>query len=231
MAIDEFSLTFEKNIPSLRSFLLGNLKTFQSQTGFRSVWEDFEDRIISDTQKYLQRIFPDLKPQNIVRATSKSVFPELKITFKGNVYAVDVKSGEDTMNPWYDMGRLDTFEERHLKRFKNEYYITVKWHRDQKGITIVDLFIEPFYKSVGLNSNCGGVKYRPYDGKLRPKSWEDFENQNAYWHTIEEFREGLRKSKGYRRIEMIAGWYKEMSASERATFRKLIQGNEQSKLL
>ena len=191
MAIDEFPFTFEKNISSLRNFLLGNLKTFQSHTGFRSVWEDFEDTIISDTRKYLQKIFPDLKPQNIIRAKSKSVFPELKITFKGKVYAIDVKSGEDVMNPWYDMGRLDTFEEKHLKIFKNEYYITVKWHRNQESITIVDLFIEPFFKSVGLNSNCGGVKYRPYDGKLRPKSWEDFENQNVYWYTIEEFKEGL----------------------------------------
>lgn len=222
MGADEFSTRFERKIRQLRDYLLENLKTFQSRTGFRSVWEDFEDKIIEDTRKILLSVFPDLKARDIVEAKSKSVFPDLKVVFKGNAYAIDVKSGEDTMDPWYDMGRLDTFEERRLSRFKNEYYITVKWHRDNNGITIVALFIEPFYESVGLDPDSGGVKYRPYDGKLRPKSWQDFENKRAYWHSISEFKKGLDKAKRHRRIEMMVNWYKEMSSPERTAFKKTI---------
>jgi hypothetical protein len=220
--MDEFSQTFEQEIPTLHAFLMQNLKSFQSQVGFRSVWEDFEGRIIDDTQKFLNNIFPELKPHNLTKAKSKSVFPDLEVAYKGNIYAIDVKSGEDVKDPWYDMGRLDTFEKRHLNKYKNEYFITVKWHRAKKGITVVNLFVEPFYKSVGLHPSSGGVLYRPYDGKLRPKSWKYFESGKAHWNNINEFREGLEKSKKFRRVEIIADWYKQMSPSEKSTFRKLI---------
>ena len=83
-------------------------------------------------------------------------------------------------------------------------------------------YIEAFYKSVGLHSGSGGVKYRPYDGKLRPKSWDDFANGKAYWNTIDEFREGLKASRTYRRIEMIGGWYKKMSPEEKSTLKELL---------
>jgi hypothetical protein len=213
--MDEFSHKFEHEIPALHAFLMQNLKSFQSQVGFRSVWEDFEDRIIDDTQKFLHNVLQELKPLDLIKARSKSVFPELKVTYKDNIYAIDVKSGEDVMDPWYDMGRLDTFEEKHLDKYRNEYYITVKWHRQSTGITIVDLYIEPFFKTVGLHSGSGGVKYRPYDGKLRPKSWDDFENGKVYWNTIDEFREGLKISRMYRRMEMIDEWYRKMSVGEK----------------
>ena len=220
--MDEFSQRFEKNISSLQAMLRQNLKSFQSHVGFRSVWEAFEDRIIDDTRQFLNDTFPELKPHDLTKAKSKSVFPELKVIYKGNTYAIDVKSGEDVMDPWYDMGRLDTFEEKHLDKYKNEYYITVKWHRQTSGITIVDLYIEPFFKSVGLHSGSGGVKYRPYDGKLRPKSWNDFANGKAYWNTIDEFRDGLKISRTYRCTEMIAEWYKKMSPDEKITLKERI---------
>ena len=230
--MDEFSQKFEHEIPAFHAFLMQNLESFQSQVGFRSVWEDFEDRIIDDTQKFLNNIFPELKPHDLLRTKNKSVFPELKVTHKGNIYAIDVKSGEDVMDPWYDMGRLDTFEEKHLDQYKNEYYITVKWHRQSTGITIIDLYIEPFFKTVGLHSGSSGVKYRPYDGKLRPKSWDDFANGKAYWNTIDEFRDGLKISRTYRRMKMVAEWYRKMSLGEKeALWEHLGEIDDQSRFL
>ena len=194
-----------------------------SQSGFRSVWEDFEDKIVDRTEKFLTIIFPSLTNTSLVKARSKSVFPELKVMYEGNAYAIDVKSGEDVMDPWYDMGRLDTFEEKHLDKYKNEYYITVKWHRKSTGITIMDLYIEPFFKSVGSNNACGGVKYRPYDGKLRPKSWDDFAEGKSYWQTVGDFKKGLQISRSYRSIEMIGDWYQKISPEEKNQCKKLLE--------
>lgn len=51
-----------------------------------------------------------------------------------------------------------------------------------------------FREVVGIREECKGVKYRPYDGKLRPKSWDDFENNKIYWATKKDFLTGIRNS-------------------------------------
>jgi hypothetical protein len=50
----------------------------------------------------------------------------------------------------------------------------------------------------GIRSECNGVKYRPYDGKLRPKDWTDFESNKTYWPTKEKFLEGIKNSQKHR---------------------------------
>jgi len=225
--IKDFPTIFEDNIPTLREILKKDLESFQTKTGFRSVWEDFEEQIIDTVAGFVTYICKDLKPLTISKTKSKSTYPDLKITHNNHEYAIDIKSCEDKTNPWYDMGRLDTFEDSHLNKYSNEYLFTVKWHKHDDHISVVDLFIEPFFKSVGFRPECDGILYRPYDGKLRPKSWDYFNSEKSYWNNIQEFKEGLARSILYRHHEFIAQWYEEMSATERAKLRKVLDGIDQ----
>lgn len=220
--MDEFSKHLEKAIPKLKKDILAAFNKSQSQAGFRSIWEHFEDIINPVLIDFLTKPPLSIPRADIIEASSKSVYPDLKVKYKNKIYALDVKSGEDVINPWYDIGRLDTYEEKHLQKYAAEYCITVKWQGRPQS-KVIDVFIEPTYKSVGYRTESKGVLYRPYDGKLRPKSWADFESGKSYWKDIEHFKQGLEASKNFRRISLIAEWYKEMNEAEKLKLKKTLE--------
>ncbi len=213
---ENFCQIFEQNIPTLKKDILVAFNKYESKGGYKVVWEEFEDVIDEPLTQFLKAHFSS--PVEIERAKSKSVFPDWKVKWRGKIYAIDVKSGENVMDPWYDMGRLDTFEEKHIKKYEQEYYITIKWKKETVRIVVLDVFITPFYHCMGCDSSSGGVKFRPYDGKLRPKKWDDFEAGKCYWETKTDFLEGLSKSKKYRRIILACGWAQEMTLEEIEVF-------------
>lgn len=217
--MDVFCQQFEAAIPKLRQQILDEFNNHQTQSGYRSVWEHFEDIINPVLIRFFSNLPLSIHLSNIKAAKSKSVYPDLKINFRGNDYAIDVKSGEDHINPWYDIGRLDTYEESHLQKYASEYCITVRW-KNREAPQVVDVYIEPTYKSVGYREESKGVLYRPYDGKLRPKPWSDFEIGKTYWQDIEHFKQGLKLSRNYRRRSYIAEWYKEMDRTQREALKR-----------
>lgn len=219
--MDLFCQHFEAAIPELRKQILSEFGRHQSEAGFRSVWEHFEDIINPILIRFFKQPPLSIPDSDIKVAKSKSVYPDLKVSFRGKDYAIDVKSGEHQINPWYDIGRLDTYEEKHLQKYAAEYCITVRW-KGRKPTTVVDIYIEPTYKSVGYRPISKGVLYRPYDGKLRPKPWSDFEVGRSYWRDIEHFRQGLEASRNFRRRSYIAEWYKAMNASEREMLKQIL---------
>lgn len=219
--MDTFSQYFEEAIPKLRKQILKKFVSDQSEAGFRSIWEHFEDVINPIIVAFLTQPPLSIPRKDIIIAKSKSVYPDIKVTYRGNVYAIDVKSGEDGRNPWYDMGRLDTFEEKHLEKYSAEYYVTVRW-TGRDPTRVLDVFIEPMYFSVGFREEYNGVLYRPYDGKIRPKSWEDFESGNSYWTNTDEFLDGLNNAKVHRRTHYMLLWYREMNNTQRSFIRDSI---------
>jgi hypothetical protein len=228
MSADQFQRAFEAGIPSLQKRLLSAFKSFDNKGGYKVVWEEFEDRMFEVLKDFLLETVPGLQGHNIIQTQTKSSYPDFKILYEGHLYAIDIKSGaDDKADPWYDMGRLDTFEENHTQKYQAEYYITVKYSRDpgKDGAIIVrSIYVEPFYKSVGFRGECEGVLYRPYDGKLRPKTWADFESGKTYWSSREQFLGGLQRSRRHRRMKLIKEWIKEMSPEEKRLLQTFLAG-------
>ena len=168
--MDTFCQSLLADAPKLRQELLEAFGNQRSEAGFRSVWEYFEKIINPVLISYLQRPPLSIPLSDIKVTKSKSAYPDLKIKFQGNLYAVDVKSGEDGRDPWYDIGRLDTYEEKHLNKYAGEFSVVVKWH-GRSPTEVLNIYIEPTFQTVGLRSECSGVLYRPYDGKLRPRAF------------------------------------------------------------
>jgi hypothetical protein len=152
----------------------------------------------------------------------------MKVRFQGKDYAIDMKSGEDGRNPWYDMGRLDTFEEKHLQKYNYEYYISVRWKNHVKP-EVVNVYIEPAYQSVGYHKPSGGILFRPYDGKIRPKCWQDFDSGKSYWVDKKSFISGFVLAKNYRRMMYMADWYKEMNEDQRKKIAQAFRDIEMGK--
>lgn len=212
--LDTFSQQFEAAVPQLRAQMLQEFGSSQSALGFRSVWESFEEVVIPIVVKFLTSAPLNISANNLKQATSKSTYPDLKVLYQGRLYAIDVKSGEDKREPWYDIGRLDTYEEKHLQKYAGEYSVVIKW-AGRPVSTVLNVFIEPTYQTVGFKAACNGVYYRPYDGKLRPKGWADFEQGKTYWQDKDHFLRGLAASVAYRQRSLIAAWYLKMSQAQR----------------
>lgn len=212
--MDDLCRQFEAAIPKLRKQILAQFNSQHTKAGFRSVWEHFEDVVNPILIGFFTKPPLSIFPSDIIVAKSKSIYPDLKIKYKGKNYGIDVKSGEDHINPWYDMGRLDTYEESRLAKYAEEYCVTVRW-RNRDAPEVVNVYIEPAYKSVGYRAESDGVLYRPYDGKLRPKPWVEFEAGTSHWRNMKHFKQGLENSRNYRRRSYILEWYKAMSQSQR----------------
>jgi hypothetical protein len=217
--MDTFDTTFGPTLASLRARLKSALGRHQFTGNYKVVWDEFEAIIEPLLVEHLVSVVPGLKPNQVQKASSKSVYPDFKVDYRDRLYAIDIKSGESTKDPWYDMGRLDTYKKDHLDKYAAEYCITIKWSGDSGSVRVVDVYVEPTHASVGFNPRSDGIKYRPYDGKLRPKSWTDFDEGKVYWPNIEAFRVGLEKSMMYRRIEYIKAWYVQMDRKARAALR------------
>lgn len=218
MPLDTFCEYFESIIPTLRNQIMTAFNESKTQAGYRSVWEHFENVINSVIVETLKNHPFNISESNIGFAKSKSSYPDLTVIYMGKLYAIDIKSGEDSINPWYDISRLDTYEESHITKYAEEYSIVVRW-KNKLAPQVVDVYIEPTFKTVGYVEEYDGVLYRPYDGKLRPKSWGNFETSHTRWRTKEDFIIGLQKAKLHRRDRYMIEWYKEMTEAQRRELR------------
>ena len=72
---------------------------------------------------------------------------------------------------------------------------------------------------MGLEKNA---KDRPYDGKLRPKSWDDFDNKKTYWPTKEKFLKGIEKSRKYRMKEIVKEHLHTLSDEDKEEFKRAL---------
>ena len=219
--MDKFCRQFEAGIPQLRRQILAEFQRQQTQTGFRSVWEHFEDIVNPVLINFLTKPPLSIPRSAITAAASKSQYPDLEVIYGKNKYAIDVKSGESQRNPWYDIGRLATYEEKRLAKYQAEYSVVVRW-QGRKPVQVTDVYIEPTYKTVGYRAASDGILYRPYDGKIRPKPWADFEAGVSHWKNKEHFRRGLAASLNYWSMSYIAEWYKAMDAAGRENVKRLL---------
>lgn len=214
--MDDFCRHFEAAIPELKKSIMSEFAKGQTQYSFRSVWEYFEAVIIRTIAEFLKQPPLYIPTKNIKEAKSKSTYPDLKVEFDQKLYAIDVKSGDDAKkDPWYDMGRLDTYAKRHLDKYAAEYYVTVRW-KDKEAPKVIDVYIEPSYKSVGYVESYKGLLYRPYDGKIRPKLWSDFERGYTHWINLAQFKHGLKIAQVHRWMVLIAEWYTLMNEAQRS---------------
>lgn len=123
---------------------------------------------------------------------SKSTYPDIKISTKEGNYAIDIKGNESSKNPWFDMARLDTFEKERLNKYIEEWEIVIKYDSETKEF--VKAYFLLFREVVGVRNGVDCLKYRPYDGKIRPKNWSDFDDNIVHWSTKANFKEGLKKA-------------------------------------
>ena len=225
--MDTFCQYFLDHIPEVKTLIRSAFEMFTDQgpsiasdsditrPSYKIIWEFFEDTVCDQLTAFLLNSPLGLDPTNITRPSSKEEYPDLKVNFRGNDYAIDVKSAGK--RPAFDMGRLDTYEEDH-RNFICEFTITIRWHgRDNPQFA--DVYIEPTFKSVG-KSRRDGVAYREKEGNIRPKSWGDFVSGKSHWDDMEHFMRGLSLSRRYRHRILIRKWYTNMNHTDRASIRK-----------
>lgn len=164
--------------------LRGNIHNYQI------AWKQLQDTSVEVIKKILEERLPD--SAKIYIPKSKSTYPDIKIITPDGSFAIDIKGNESSKEPWFDMARLDTLEQERLNSYIEEWELVIKYNSDTKEF--IKAYFLLFREAVGIRPECKGLKYRPYDGKVRPKSWSDFENEVVYWNTDEEYRIGLKNS-------------------------------------
>lgn len=159
-------------------------------------WKRIESDAVNYVEEYLKKNL-DLETIEYEKSQSKSAYPDLKLTLDNEFYAIDIKCNEMQKEPWFDIARLDTFEKARLKKYIEEWEIVIKYNSNNG--TFVDCYMCLLREAIGKDSKDSNLlKYRPYDGKLRPKSWEDFENNISYWSDKNDFIKNLRKTQIHR---------------------------------
>ena len=156
---------------------------------YEIVWKQLQDIAALEIQRVLEENFKGCK---VTIARSKSTYPDVKVEIEGKTFAIDVKSNESQKDPWFDMARLDTIFAEKIEKYDEEWGLVIKYDSETKKF--LKAYFTLFREAVGIRGECNGVKYRPYDGKLRPKTWEDFEDSKVYWNSKHEFIEGIRYS-------------------------------------
>ena len=122
--------------------------------------------------------------------SSKSTYPDIKISTEEGDYAIDIKGNESSKEPWFDMARLDTFEKERFNKFIEEWELVIQYNSETKEF--MKAYFLLFREAVGMQDESKCLKYRPYDGKIRPKSWHDFENNIIHWSSKGEFKIALQ---------------------------------------
>lgn len=171
---------------------------------YKVVWNELQEIAAPQIESILSKSFPDCK---ITITESKSTYPDVRMEYKKFVIAIDIKSSESAKDPWYDIARLDTIIKNRINKYDEEYELVVKY--DSRTKKFIKIFFETLRDTVGFNPKSGGVKFRPYDGKLRPKTWKEFDSGKTYWSTKKRFLEGVEKSRKYRWKELLRGFSKE----------------------
>jgi hypothetical protein len=189
-------------------------------------WKKMQDdaayEIVNVLKKYLSK-------SSITSPVAKSTYPDIKISNQEGVFAIDIKVNEDTKDPWFDMARIDTMMGDRIEKYIEEWELVIKF-RSSDG-KFLKAFFNLFREVVGIRNECDGIKYRPYDGKVRPKSWADFDNNKIYWDTKEKFLEGIERSLKHRWKENIkAHLVPKLSAKEKKEFKKLFDEDSNNEL-
>lgn len=186
---------------------------------YQIAWKNLQDIAAKEVKKILLNEF------NIIDITipkSKSTYPDIKIENEDGIFAIDIKSNESQKNPWFDMARLDTILEERIKKYVEEWEIVIKYDSETKEF--IKAYFLLFREVVGIRDECKGVKYRPYDGKIRPKSWEDFDNNVIYWKTKDEFLIGIKNSLKHRWKKNIEKHLiPKLNSDEKREFRELFE--------
>jgi hypothetical protein len=186
---------------------------------YKIVWDQLQRIATPEIEKLLRKTFPGC---TITITRSKSTYPDLKMEYQGFLFAFDIKSNESSKDPWYDIARLDTIEDARLKVYSEEFDLVIKY--ESKTGALLDIYFAFMRHTVGFMSRCDGVKFRPYDGKLRPKSWADFDAGKVYWNTEDDFLVGIRNARIYRwKLLIKEVLVKMLSKEEKDEFRKLFE--------
>ncbi len=188
-----------------------------------TAWKQMQDAACEEIIKLLQ---PHLPGSTITSPKTKSTYPDIKISNKEGLFAIDLKANEDTKDPWFDMARLDTFVKRRIEKYVEEWELVVKY-RTSDG-KFIQAYFELFRDAAGIRTECNGVKFRPKDGNIRPKTWADFDSGKTHWDTKEKFLAGIESSLKHRwKINIIKHLVPILSKEEIDEFKKLFEGNVQ----
>lgn len=193
--INSFGPTIVRNVTKA---INKKIKKVGELDDYKIVWKQLQDIAVKEIVTILKTNF---RGCIITITESKSTYPDIKMKYKGGKFAIDIKSNESQKDPWFDMARLDTVEKKRINSYDEEWELVIKYDSETKKF--LKAYFNLFREIVGKRNECDGVKYRPYDGKLRPKNWDDFENNKIYWHTKEDFLKGIRNSKIHRWKELI----------------------------
>lgn len=187
---------------------------------YEIVWKQLQDIAAEQLRIILEREIPDI---SIVIPKSKSTYPDIKIIRGNDKYAIDIKCSEIQKNPWYDMARLDTINEKRHSLYLEEWELLIQYDSETKKF--LKCYFGLFREFVGYNKLCEGIKFRPYDGKVRPKTWDEFENGTVYWKSHEDFLRGVRNSQIQRWKNNIANHLVPiLSEEEKEEFINILKG-------
>lgn len=188
-------------------------------------WKKMQDDAALEIINLLKLHLADSK---ISSPVSKSTYPDIKIENAEGNFAIDIKVNEDAKETWFDMARIDTMMKDRIEKYVEEWELVIKY-RSTDG-KFLKAYFNLFREVVGIRTECNGIKYRPYDGKVRPKSWADLDNDKIYWDTKENFLAGIERSLKHRWKENIkAHLVPKLSAAEREEFKKLFdEGNNEN---
>ncbi len=224
----------EKIINELKSEILKVVspKLSEIKDGTKDVaiaWKKMQDVAAEEMIKLLSKHLPD---SEISSPKSKSTYPDIKIVNNEGQFAIDIKANEDSKDPWFDMARLDTMMDDRLGKYVEEWEFVIRF--DSSNGKFLKAYFNLFREVVGIRKECNGIKYRPYDGKVRPKTWADFDNDVVYWNSKEEFIVGIEKSLKHRwKLNIIQHLVPKLTNEEKEEFKKLFDqaANEDLSLL
>jgi hypothetical protein len=193
----------------------------EGTTDVAIAWKKMQDVAANEIRSLLIIHLPD---SEITSPVTKSTYPDIKIINDEGQFAIDIKVNENSKDPWFDMARLDTMMADRIQKYIEEWEFVIRFNSSDGKF--IKAYFNLFREVVGIRSECDGIKYRPYDGKVRPKSWSDFDNNKVYWNTKEKFLEGIEKSLKHRWKENIkAHLIPKLSSKEKEEFKKLFDEN------
>jgi hypothetical protein len=179
----------------------------QNNQNYEVVWKEYQVQVCDVLVNYLKENGFD----NIIVTTKKSTYPEFTVIHNEKKYAFDVKVSVDAQDPAYDIARLDTFIER-MKKYQKEYEIIVKYSI-LSGV--VNVYLEELHNVVGIQKKQNRiVKFRPYDGKVRPKNWLEFENNICYFTSEDELIDGIKNAQILRNKTLVETWKRVFTKDE-----------------
>lgn len=166
---------------------------------YKSGWLIFE----AAAQEALINFFSTKFPEAVIqKAKGKNEYPDIYLITDDGKFAIDIKASASEKDPEFDIARIDTITKSRIDIYNEEWEIVIKY--EKKSGKLVYVFFMMLREIVGVHKLSGGIKYRLYDGKVRPKSWKDFDNGVIYWNSKDDFKNGIKKSFDYRWTALIS---------------------------